>query len=994
MSEGGSKRAVAEIRFSEDRIGITKVGGRSIHQYWSLLSPHFRDVLLAPQRRSDDGGVSWTWRESADKKPLTAAELAGVRQRLGRAKESFEENPVNPLVGEDRSGTSSQVLIDQVAAKVKMLAEGLAGKTDAALAAFVCRTETGVMVHSWGVASAAQIVYPDSLETGVSGVVQVGGKAAEGYEVVIENSKGLSVARMQSDEAGEFHFSKIGPGRYRVHVVSGKVRFPGKGTMVTVERGLVTRLELRSTDDPENPGEIRAGDSGPASPGALPAALNSKTLQKSGGRGRFVKTLGIVLLLLLLVGGGVWAWRKWSTLDEANTRVVATSSSMTPEKFPSGEQGANTPQSSGLAADDAGTLGASADGVGSAGRRPVSNANSAPHRRTVATTTGGSRSPSTIGSKVEVLSDAAEMRSSEMTGAGDLAEPAAIEAENVRPGTFPEQTDAGSTAVGATGTSAATHKKSAAARAAGPSLLGVTPQKGGEAAVAEDAVAVDGTNLLPGVKKDEGTFKIPAAKKATLGPVSGAVSGGETPTAGEAAKDEVATIGSTPSTATPEDVIVGKPETGLPEAKAPTVKVAVVNKGAPDGKLPPDSAAAKDDDTAASAGRDAPAPDAARTKRGKGAPGAGNKVAAGASTASGDVPAAMPSAQNATAATASVAGENPVGPNHTTPAKSAVSATDAGSAEADKALDDQAKKSGSAKTQNRGKKTGSQALASRTQSAPQNKTTTSSQNVMQDEVPGDDTPAVANEDSSVKQQRRENPPTAFKASSTTVTVAVRMAAVGARLVRDAIVATMPVRIGDEDTSETLRKKMIIDQKARLPEAFKRASMRNGLAFELPVVTTAGSYAWRAAVDLLSVKEIVHGNRAEISWDGGMPPKDMTCVLSSPDGHEVVRLIVNQSGLVLLTVAEGVRCSLSLSVPWIGADEPNQKTEGETSRFAWFINGVEHASAQKHEQPAPENRNHHIDLPLKLSEGGRMNIALTDRITGWALVTSVQLQPKE
>ena len=48
MNEGGSRRAVAEIRFGEDRIGITKVGGRSIHQYWTLLGPHFRDVLLAP----------------------------------------------------------------------------------------------------------------------------------------------------------------------------------------------------------------------------------------------------------------------------------------------------------------------------------------------------------------------------------------------------------------------------------------------------------------------------------------------------------------------------------------------------------------------------------------------------------------------------------------------------------------------------------------------------------------------------------------------------------------------------------------------------------------------------------------------------------------------------------------------------------------------------------------------------------------------------------
>ena len=69
MNDDGSRRAVAEIRFGEDRAGLTKVGGRSIHQYWSLLSPHFRDVLLAPQRRSDDGGVAWNWREAVDNKP-------------------------------------------------------------------------------------------------------------------------------------------------------------------------------------------------------------------------------------------------------------------------------------------------------------------------------------------------------------------------------------------------------------------------------------------------------------------------------------------------------------------------------------------------------------------------------------------------------------------------------------------------------------------------------------------------------------------------------------------------------------------------------------------------------------------------------------------------------------------------------------------------------------------------------------------------------------
>lgn len=359
MSAGASKRVVAEMRFGEDRAGVAKIGGRSIHQYWSLLSPHFRDVFLAPQRRSDDGGVSWTWREPAEKKAPTAAELAALRGRLERAKESFEENPVNPLVTDVGGGASSQEIIDQLTARVKSVADRLATLPDAALSEYVCRTETGVMVHSWGLAAAAKIFYPDSLESGVEGVVLVGGKGSAGNEVAIENAKGLRVARTVTDEAGTFGFGKLAPGRYRVRVLSGPGEFSSKGETVSVERGETTRIELRSKNDPVAETDAPASEEGTeTSPAEIPGAGNSRKRRP---------LLWIFLAALAAAGGG--AWFLFLRTDDASTRATQRISTLTPEKFsqarPAARPGSRLRTMAG--AEGAATVPAGSPGAGSSG---------------------------------------------------------------------------------------------------------------------------------------------------------------------------------------------------------------------------------------------------------------------------------------------------------------------------------------------------------------------------------------------------------------------------------------------------------------------------------------------------------------------------------------------------------------------------------------------------------------------------------------------------
>jgi len=512
MNDGGSRRAVAEIRFGEDRVGITKVSGRSIHQYWTLLAPHFRDVLLAPQRRSDDGGVAWTWREAADKKPLTAAELAGVRKRLERAKESFEENPVSPLMGDARSGTRSQALIDQVAVKVKAMAESLIAKSDAVLGDFVCRTETGLMIHSWGVASAAPVVYPDSLETGVDGVVLIGGKAARGYEVVIENAKGLSVARMQSDESGEFHFSKMGPGRYRVRVISGKVKFPAKGTQVTVERGTISRLELQSTEDSSDPGDSATNPPLAASTDTSPGPLESASTQKNRTLGWLWKMGGVVLALLLLGGGGWWVWRTWSTSDETAKRVVVQGSSMAPEDFSAKDANAGKTRPSHPAADDIVGLGATADGVGGAIRHPASHLSTTTDRRPTATT-GSVRAVSTIGLKVDVLSGVSDARISGAKDANDQEVASTGMGGADGQDTISDEAASVTAPASSEGTTAALPKKNRAKAESGPTILAHATPGGGAQMGEGDAIAVENEKQLPDGKKSDGSVRIAATKK-------------------------------------------------------------------------------------------------------------------------------------------------------------------------------------------------------------------------------------------------------------------------------------------------------------------------------------------------------------------------------------------------------------------------------------------------------------------------------------------------
>jgi len=111
-------------------------------------------------------------------------------------------------------------------------------------------------------------------------------------------------------------------------------------------------------------------------------------------------------------------------------------------------------------------------------------------------------------------------------------------------------------------------------------VSGLGPHGGGAQAGVAEAIASENNNLLPDGKSGDGMVTIPAPKKAVVHQATGTVSVGEHQADGEGGKDGAPASGPTPEETPADDVTAEKPEGGLPPAKAPTVKVSVVNKSA------------------------------------------------------------------------------------------------------------------------------------------------------------------------------------------------------------------------------------------------------------------------------------------------------------------------------------------------------------------------------------------------------------------------------
>jgi hypothetical protein len=241
-------------------------------------------------------------------------------------------------------------------------------------------------------------------------------------------------------------------------------------------------------------------------------------------------------------------------------------------------------------------------------------------------------------------------------------------------------------------------------------------------------------------------------------------------------------------------------------------------------------------------------------------------------------------------------------------------------------------------------------------------------------------------DPAVAQPKDGRAEAAFEANFKTTTVELTMAAWETRLVRDAIVPTFPVRAGEDDGVEATREKLISEQNARLAETFKHPATRRGFVFELPSAQPGEGPHWAGGVGSAAVERSLSGNFAEVAWADGMPPQGVAGVLLFPDGREAVRVTVQQDGAVSLKLAKGVRGSFWVSVTGAAADETGVDQYDRSPRFGWQVN----KTTWQTDRPKSPSRDYRISFPLKSLEAKKKEIALADRVTGWALVTRIQL----
>ena len=155
----GNSASSISLRLTGGAADLPSVADRAIYQYWSLLVPHFRGIFLPPQWRADGTGVTWSWRGAATPAGLSTGDLATIRRRLNHAQRSIAD------AAEDAPATDprhSVVSLQQISVCTGTFVATLAGLPDPALAAYVIRSEQGLMLHSWGLPTALDPAAPNA----------------------------------------------------------------------------------------------------------------------------------------------------------------------------------------------------------------------------------------------------------------------------------------------------------------------------------------------------------------------------------------------------------------------------------------------------------------------------------------------------------------------------------------------------------------------------------------------------------------------------------------------------------------------------------------------------------------------------------------------------------------------------------------------------------------------------------------------------------------
>lgn len=938
---------------------------------------------------------------------MAPPELAELRGRLTAANRSFAKHLDGAELGaEGLGGLNPEEGIDLLKSTVNEMVAKLTGKPDSKLAAFVCRTDTGIKLHSWGASVPAQPFFPDARDCEVSGTVLVGEQGAPDLEVVIESRTGVCLARTRSDASGGFCLQKIGPGTHRVRVISDRVDFPVSGVIVTVERTSIGNLELRSTSvtvasgraSPTDSPDSRERPTAPMAKAEEPAATVSRA---APGR-RWLWGTVITTAVLAVAGGGWWTWNLGNADDrrpDAPTGESSFSGGRSGEKGGAGER----LRSSRLA---------------DLGRRSSSPASALPDLpSTSARDHQGSRLPSSA------ASSAAEPLQPKSVGAKGSG-PAAGRSANRPPADKhrPEIVDKPDTAIKAT--SAASNAPEDAPRSADiadardrkePEVAGesartlltrkslklsetapatplVAPPEAGAETSCAPVAASGGSPDSERTSNRRGAARsaMTGAKSGKTSPETGTLAGGSSPAEADEAEDSPGSNGSGGASRAAAGTKSGSvPPTAGTGGNAPSVASPPTAPGSPM------AAEESPDQTSASDPRAAALGAVAATAAGQGvakahraspstsgpthsAPQAGSLETDMASTGSTSLPGQQSEKARATPEANRAEHAPPVA------AATPVDTSTAGAAEAVEP----------SPVQSRPKALPRMASAAKTPAA---RAPHRAENRLEPEVE-----SAARETTSIT----AGPLLGASPGAGGVPsmgeqlgrpVRVRVSSWRPQLVQDVILPTQPVRVGEDDAIERLREQYLSERQGQIPASFRNPVLWTGCAMEVSSadLTAAGQLRWRDASGPSVGSATVSGARAEIAWSGGTPPAHGRYVLWRGDGREIADIAVDQ-GTVVIKVADQVRCWFWVAVEPAAADSVDPTGSQAIARFDWqLLPGAILPELSRRNDHWRNGRAQRLDLPVDFRDVAGSYIGpvlLVDRISGWAIGSNIEQAP--
>jgi hypothetical protein len=959
MSSTSSRRAVAETDFSGSEFSSIKIGNRSIHGFWHLLAPHFRQVLVSPQRRPDNGRVAWTWSEALAAKPATAAELSDVRKRLSAAQRSLASSLAGDDGEEGDSGGGTATLEAHVLAIVGAVVGRLVAEKDASLARFVCRTETGLMVHSWGCSSPPAPQYPGVSAGKISGIIRAATGKPVVARVILVDKKGVEVAAVDSGRDGAFLFSNIAAGSYRLKAAD-RSDFPKDGMPVTLDRDSVTGLEFRGNGE-------ASGEGGGA---------NATAARPAGNRRRWA--VAVVTLVMLGASGSAFFYLRSDDGRPAMNRLSGMWNSATGPGTASG--GAS--------------LGRDGHGLGSGTRSPFpskpetavsspflrkdpADADSANPREGEPAKEMGVKS--TTAPRAEKEPRSGMVMDKDKSPEGDRREPMAPLGGKPREATpsAPLSPSQGNPAIAEQG--------NAARGLAGTGPQGAADTKGGAAqAMPSSPPPASASGALPGSTAQSENRSVPPE------------------TARSAVMEKMRVVVPSPSGQTAAGGVATAPYSTGGNAES-TVQGADAGG---DGAAALDPSAAGGSSNGQSAG--------GKVQEGPGQ--AGGAVAGAASPAASDsyVAASVQAEVGASAKGASAAVKPPPkalprNGNHSDNPLLHQDAqqVNASTAAKDAAADDEA----------RGKAVDPSPEADVKQAAPRREATSAvAEGVPQPDDPdkaeaGTSSPHEAGSNGSVAavaapRKSRADPSLPDRGSiqaqagatgaqggvagvppSPKGTVAlVRIGGVRAsnwtpQVFKDTILPTQPEPASVGEAVETMRADLKKEKLSRLPDSLRHPLVRKGFAIEFPAGPAAPE--WRNT-DGIAASSEVRGNRAELTFLAGRPPTSSPIILAYKDGREIAQVSIGQDGTPVLNAAPGTR-----SWYWVGLVHP--RADGT---FNWQVSSGGPAPADwQSDDQWPGGPGQRIEIPVSPAgdRSNRYSVSLVDPSTGCGVTCAVTLE---